>query len=104
MIVQDYTDSQINPLLELGLELINLRFLGEWKEASIVASYGCGMMLTALSFKMKDGLKNIPVEIPTEYCQQILKFRDRFNESTNNNVNKIQLSVSSNGAYKLEME
>nr|UUM00443.1 hypothetical protein [Vibrio alginolyticus] len=104
MIIQEQTKLRVEPLLVLATELIQLRNVSNWTEATITSSSNFGMMLTTLSYKTTSG-ETIALEIPTEFCERFNDFKKSFNQQSQNQIKQILLKVkAAGGVYELRME
>lgn len=101
MIIKDHNQQSV-PLLNVTLELLQIRSVPGWKTATINSQYQFGMMLTTLAFTTSNGKEEL-VQIPTEFCKKLNEFRLAYNTSSGQQVNNITLKIESCGVYDLEM-
>lgn len=87
MIIQEQSKIGIEPLLVLATELIQLRNVSNWTEATITSSSNFGMMLTTLSYKTTSG-ETVVMEIPTEFCERFNDFKNRLTNRAKTKSNK----------------
>lgn len=98
-----FNNAGISTLEQLMLELINLRIKSGWAKATLNAEYHCGMMITTLTEIDRSGAIRL-IQIPTEYCERLNKFRDLFSSRLKKPIKKITFEITSKGAYEITLK